>query len=716
MKRTINSLGNIIHRTPWWAVGLGGLFIFLLLAVFTVPFNVIRLSDAGATPAENRAIQREIDRSFGNSAINVAERVVRTMSERATDPARREELEQALRDLEEARADLMTRQNEIDESAKVVRQETEQNQRAERELRAAALADRNAAKSRLAELRAARKAAKKAQQQAGTEDAAILADFDRDIREAEAAYDAANQYARDVRNSKVVPTTPDSDAASKPKLSPAPDKTKTTTISISTADGLKFESTKREQSIKGDITLAEPDSAALALNDQNAALPPVSPAMRDEIRRHVASDVKRLGIGSALIVAFIPLFIMLLIAKFYIGRSRRAQEVAKVKTAEAESANVNRQIVEAKLMALQAQVEPHFLYNTLANVQALTEVDPAQANQMTGHLIQYLRAALPKMRENTSTVGQELDLVRAYLNILKMRMGARLEFGINVPDALLSLPFPPLMLPSLVENAIKHGLEPQREGGRIDVSAEKVGEGSEAMIRLVVVDTGRGLTNAPVQAGGGVGLTNIRERLLALFGSRGKLILESNQPKGVRAVIEVPAAGSSLFGLGSAGADNNFVATTAATNIAQPLMQPAPNWRARTLRAAARTHNVWLELLVKLFVGVVAVLGVMFVVGMIGIAAGLIPLNIGSAKLGGMEGIAIGTIVLALAFGLISIAVLVVLAIIYGLSFILVGIAIGIPVLIVLSLFPALIPLAIVGFVLYWFWWRKRRKQPEYTK
>jgi hypothetical protein len=307
-------------------------------------------------------------------------------------------------------------------------------------------------------------------------------------------------------------------------------------------------------------------------------------------------------------------------------------------------------------------------------------------------------------------------LVRAYLNILKMRMGARLEFGINVPDALLSLPFPPLMLPSLVENAIKHGLEPQREGGRIDVSAEKVGEGSEAMIRLVVVDTGRGLTNAPVQAGGGVGLTNIRERLLALFGSRGKLILESNQPKGVRAVIEVPAAGSSLFGLGSAGADNNFVATTAATNIAQPLMQPAPNWRARTLRAAARTHNVWLELLVKLFVGVVAVLGVMFVVGMIGIAAGLIPLNIGSAKLGGMEGIAIGTIVLALAFGLISIAVLVVLAIIYGLSFILVGIAIGIPVLIVLSLFPALIPLAIVGFVLYWFWWRKRRKQPEYTK
>ena len=139
--------------------------------------------------------------------------------------------------------------------------------------------------------------------------------------------------------------------------------------------------------------------------------------------------------------------------------------MAEQKRREAEYHRMSQQVTEAKLSALQAQVEPHFLYNTLASVQALTEVDPQQANAMTGHLIQYLRNALPKMRESVSTVGQEIELVRAYLNILQMRMGKRLAFDIDVPPELMDAPFPPLMLPSLVENAIKHGLEPQREGG-----------------------------------------------------------------------------------------------------------------------------------------------------------------------------------------------------------------------------------------------------------
>src|SRR6185369_17090856 len=155
----------------------------------------------------------------------------------------------------------------------------------------------------------------------------------------------------------------------------------------------------------------------------------------------------RIGVGSAMVLAFIPIFIMLLIAKYFIGRSRRATAFAEQKKQEAEVSNVNRQITEARLQALQAQVEPHFLYNTLANVQALTEVDPAQANQMTGHLIQYLRSSLPKMRENTSTVGQEIELVRAYLNILKMRMGERLAFDIDCPTDLNGISFPPMMLP-----------------------------------------------------------------------------------------------------------------------------------------------------------------------------------------------------------------------------------------------------------------------------
>jgi hypothetical protein len=138
--------------------------------------------------------------------------------------------------------------------------------------------------------------------------------------------------------------------------------------------------------------------------DRPAAI--LSPDVRDDIRAKVSGDVWRIGIGSALILLFIPLFMMLLIAKYFIGRSRRALAFAEEKNLEAKISDVSRQITEARLQALQAQVEPHFLYNTLANVQALTEIDPPAANAMVGHLIQYLRAALPKMRESTSTIGQ----------------------------------------------------------------------------------------------------------------------------------------------------------------------------------------------------------------------------------------------------------------------------------------------------------------------
>ena len=121
-----------------------------------------------------------------------------------------------------------------------------------------------------------------------------------------------------------------------------------------------------------------------------------------------------------------------------------------------------------------------------------------------------------------------------------MRMGDRLTFDIDCPADLASISFPPMMLPSLVENAIKHGLEPQREGGRIDVVVSRLFTATGDRICVAVKDTGRGLTDAPVQAGGGVGLTNIRERLIAIYGEHGKLTLESNEPKGVIASIEVP--------------------------------------------------------------------------------------------------------------------------------------------------------------------------------
>jgi LytS/YehU family sensor histidine kinase len=120
---------------------------------------------------------------------------------------------------------------------------------------------------------------------------------------------------------------------------------------------------------------------------------------------------------------------------------------------------------------MQAQVEPHFLFNTLASVQFLTETDPPKAGKMLAHLLEYLRAALPQLRSDSTTLGQETDLAQAYLSIMQMRMGPRLSFAIDVPGELRSHHLPPMMLMSLVENAIKHGLEPRAEGGTVRVEA-----------------------------------------------------------------------------------------------------------------------------------------------------------------------------------------------------------------------------------------------------
>lgn len=708
-------------------MALGGLFVTFLLALFTVPFNVLRLTDSGKSRAENQAIQREIDYTFGDSALGIAERVIGAMGQRTSDPVRKAELEQALKDIAEARKDMFNAEREAARATSdATRDVAREARRAAKEAanaartaaRDAAKSARDAAKARIEELRTARQEAVDLQSRVGLKDAAALESFDKAIKAAEESERAADEALKQLKDkqsqislgvgsdgikfmgkSAKEPGTAVAPASPAP---PVPPKAGKVPPAPSAPDALNFDVGTKDKRVRGSIFVGPDDKPVITIDvpdEVSIEKPPLTllpPELREDIRRKVTSDFRRVGIGSALIVTFIPLFIMLLIAKFYIGRSRRALEVANIKTKEAESANVNRQIVEAKLMALQAQVEPHFLYNTLANVQALTEVDPQKANEMTGHLIQYLRASLPKMRENISTVGQEIELVRAYLNILKMRMDSRLEFGIDVPEDLLALPFPPLMLPSLVENAIKHGLEPQREGGRIDVVAERVGTGDDAMIRLMVKDTGRGFSDTPVQAGGGVGLTNVRERLLALFNGRAHLTLEANTPKGCIATIETPAKGA---------APSSAAATTAPAEKVMP-----KTWHGKTLHFAARTHSFWASLLVKAFGFIVALLGVMFIIGMIGLVSGLLPMTIGETRVTGIEGMALGTIALLLAFGALSIAALVVLAVIYGLGFLLLAVAIGVPVIVLLSIFPALLPFAIIGFIVYWFWWRKRAK------
>jgi LytS/YehU family sensor histidine kinase len=183
-------------------------------------------------------------------------------------------------------------------------------------------------------------------------------------------------------------------------------------------------------------------------------------------------------------------------------------------------------------------VEPHFLFNTLASIDHLIETDPARASQMQKNLIALLRASMPAMREShplAHNLGREMAVIRPYLEILKVRMEDRLQTRINVPDGLLSADFPSMMIQSLVENAIKHGLEPKAEGGTLDVKAEIV----HGKLAVTVADTGLGFGKAAT-AGTGVGLANIRERLQLLYGNKASMTIGENAPSGTVVTITVP--------------------------------------------------------------------------------------------------------------------------------------------------------------------------------
>ena len=221
---------------------------------------------------------------------------------------------------------------------------------------------------------------------------------------------------------------------------------------------------------------------------------------------------------------------------FYVKR-REARAAAALHRAEAERHLLSKQAIEAELKLMQAQVEPHFLFNTLASVQYLTETDPRQASVLLGHLIGYLRAALPQLRVSSSTLAREMSLAEAYLNILKIRIGPRLAFAVALPEELRDHPFPPNLLISLVENAIKHGIEPSADGGSVTLTAAHAGDS----VVVTVADTGAGAGAAErTRSGQGVGLTNVRDRLAALYGSRGRFTLEPVSPRGMQATLSLP--------------------------------------------------------------------------------------------------------------------------------------------------------------------------------
>lgn len=220
-----------------------------------------------------------------------------------------------------------------------------------------------------------------------------------------------------------------------------------------------------------------------------------------------------------------------------LGRAiaRRVAERRRSEQATARQTATEKELTVAKLRLLHAQVEPHFLYNTLASAQLLTRSDPARADEMLGNLITYLRHSLPRTEDALSTVGEELERARAYLDILKIRMGSRLQLQIDVPEPLRAVAFPTMMLQTLVENAIKHGLEPQSGGGTVWILARSLDSNAVA---VTVADDGRGFN---AEGGGtGIGLRNVKERLRLAYGAAAGFTIVANFPAGVAATITVP--------------------------------------------------------------------------------------------------------------------------------------------------------------------------------
>jgi LytS/YehU family sensor histidine kinase len=220
--------------------------------------------------------------------------------------------------------------------------------------------------------------------------------------------------------------------------------------------------------------------------------------------------------------------------KVLAGGKRKAELMAREATVQANVATLERRLMEAQMAALQAQVEPHFLFNTLALIGQLIETDPPEAARVHAHLIEYLRSTLPQMRaRDGGTLGKQVELSKAYLSIMQARMKERLNVRFEVPDFLGSAPFPPMMLQTLIENSIKHGLEPKIAGGTVTVRAYVDG----ATLHVEVCDDGVGIDP---HADDGIGLANIRERLQLLYGKNAELVIQMPPSGGACALIKLP--------------------------------------------------------------------------------------------------------------------------------------------------------------------------------
>ena len=243
-------------------------------------------------------------------------------------------------------------------------------------------------------------------------------------------------------------------------------------------------------------------------------------------------------VSGFILIAGCSLVIGPLLALSALYRERDAQAHSQSLQFALERSTLERQALDARLQLLHAQIEPHFLFNTLANVQELVESGSPQAPAVLRSLIAYLRAAMPRLNDGEATLGTEIGLVRAYLELMHMRMPDRLSFEVAVPQELMGRRFPSMALLTLVENAIRHGVDPSEQGGRIEVGAAR--DTASSTLRVWVADSGAGMSE---KAAPGTGLTNLRARLKAFFGDAAHLELLEQAPHGLRAELVLPDDG-----------------------------------------------------------------------------------------------------------------------------------------------------------------------------
>ena len=237
----------------------------------------------------------------------------------------------------------------------------------------------------------------------------------------------------------------------------------------------------------------------------------------------------------AISVLLLSVLISGILATIFLMRERQARAEAAFARERARVEATEHQFHLAQLKLLEAQIEPHFLYNTLANVISLVDTEPAAAKRMVERLIDYLRRAASASANGASTLGTQVELLRAYLDLIVLRMGSRLSYKVDVPSDLAALTLPPMLLQPLVENAIKHGLEPKVAGGIVVVAARRDGQ----KLRLTVSDDGHGFSASQPEGASGLGLANLRERLESLYGAGAQMVIEDSQP-GTAVTLTLP--------------------------------------------------------------------------------------------------------------------------------------------------------------------------------